>query len=73
VVRVAQSLVFCVIFCVLDPGFHSGVRVVLSLVFCVVLPTLKYVFNRKILYEMYSDCLCKTINLLNTKMHRFFI
>ena len=34
--RVAQSLVFCVVFCVLYPGFYSVVRVAQSLVFCVV-------------------------------------
>jgi hypothetical protein len=36
VVRVAQSLIFCVVFCVVDPGFYSVVRDAQSFVFCVV-------------------------------------
>jgi hypothetical protein len=36
VVRVSQSLVFCVVFCVVYPGFYSVVRVAQSVVFCVV-------------------------------------
>jgi hypothetical protein len=35
-VRVAQSLVFYVVCCVLYTGIHSVVRVAQSLVFCVV-------------------------------------
>jgi len=34
--RVVQSLVSCVVFCVLFPGLYSVVRVAQSLVFCVV-------------------------------------
>jgi hypothetical protein len=36
VVRVAQSLVFSVVFCVVYRWFYSVVRVAQSLVFCVV-------------------------------------
>jgi uncharacterized membrane protein YagU involved in acid resistance len=44
VVRVAQSLVFCVVFCRLLFVF-SGVHVAQSLVFCVVFCRLLFVFS----------------------------
>jgi hypothetical protein len=47
VVRVAQSLVFCVVFC-RSLFVFSGVRVALSLVFCVV-------FCRSLFVKHYTE------------------
>jgi hypothetical protein len=66
VVRVAQSLVFCVVFSVLYPGFYSVVRVAQSVVFSVVFFVV-YRWFHSVVHVAQSDWATRTTLKTNDK------